>query len=332
MFARSPESRGSRLRSLALIYDNLSSFVRRDVTALSDDFKIRQVWYRGKRDLPALARSVLGTSLNVSWFALGYAYSAAILSRTFGKQNAIIAGGWDVAYEPEIGYGAMSNASRIRMTTKALNSASLVLAVSEACRRDVLQWVSREVHVVPNGVDTNLFSPLGDKSRLVVTVANIDNAVKFRLKGIEVLVETAARLPGIPFRLVGRVSPSIADWIHRTAPRNLQLLGWLGESDLINELRRAKVYFQPSFRESFGVAVIEAMSCCCVPVVSRRKALPEVIGNTGFVCEYGDVNGTVEAIQAALESRGARARARVQERFSIEERRNRLVRLLGSLE
>ncbi|MHA1664403.1 MAG: hypothetical protein ACTSVW_01050 [Candidatus Njordarchaeales archaeon] len=44
------------------------------------------------------------------------------------------------------------------------------------------------------------------------------------------------------------------------------------------------------------------MSCCCVPVVTRRYALPEVVGDTGFYVPYYDPKSTAEAIKKALRS------------------------------
>lgn len=331
MNSKATDSRPPSAYSVALIAESPSSFVNRDGEILSERYDVTRVWYRGKRDLPRLVKSVITTSINISWFALGYAYTAGLISKFLRKPNVIIAGGFDVVYEPEIGYGAMGTPRRVRMTTRALESATLVIAVSESSKAEVLQWVDRDVSVVPNGVDPTVFVPKGPKTSVVVTVANLDNQTKVRVKGIDHLATVAKRIPDIQFRLIGRVSPDMFKWLRETLPSNVEFLGYLQEPELVGELQRAQVYFQPSFRESFGVAVAEAMACECVPVVSDRKALPELVGNTGFVCSYSDPRGMVAAIHQALSSRGDQARLRILDRFTLARRKATLLKLLDGL-
>jgi len=95
---------------------------------------------------------------------------------------------------------------------------------------------------------------------------------------------------------------------------------------LLHYYQKAKVYCQLSAHESFGVALAEAMSCCCVPVVTRRYALPEVVGDAGFYVPYNDPKATAEAIRKALKSnKGRKARERIKKYFSIKTREKRLI-------
>jgi glycosyltransferase involved in cell wall biosynthesis len=61
------------------------------------------------------------------------------------------------------------------------------------------------------------------------------------------------------------------------------------------------------------------MACGCVPVVTDRGALPEVVENTGIVVPYGDVDATIKAIHIALSMDGSSARERAK--FFIKEKR-----------
>ena len=75
------------------------------------------------------------------------------------------------------------------------------------------------------------------------------------------------------------------------------------------------------------------MSCGCVPVVTRRYALPGVVGDTGFYVPYNDPKATAEAIRKALESgKGAKARERVKKYFSLEAREKGLIREILELD
>jgi glycosyltransferase involved in cell wall biosynthesis len=63
------------------------------------------------------------------------------------------------------------------------------------------------------------------------------------------------------------------------------------------------------------------MLCGCTPVATRAAALPEVVGDTGFYAEPGDVNDAARAITRALDNPdGRRARARISSRFPLTSR------------
>ena len=75
------------------------------------------------------------------------------------------------------------------------------------------------------------------------------------------------------------------------------------------------------------------MSCGCVPVVTRKYSLPEVVGDTGFYVPYNDPKATAEAIRKALKSnKGAKARERVKKYFSLEAREKGLIREILELD
>jgi glycosyltransferase involved in cell wall biosynthesis len=108
---------------------------------------------------------------------------------------------------------------------------------------------------------------------------------------------------------------------------NVKFTGYLRHEVLLPHYQKAKVYCQLSTHESFGVALAEAMSCSCVPVVTRKYALPEVVGDTGFYVPYNHPKATPEAIRKALESdKGMQARERVNRHFSLKTRERKLIR------
>ena len=97
-------------------------------------------------------------------------------------------------------------------------------------------------------------------------------------------------------------------------------------------LARSKVYVQASYTEGFGLALAEAMASGCVPVVTRRGAIPEIVGNAGFYAEYGDEAAFAKRIREALRSEtGTDARRRVERLFSVERRSQELRRVIAQL-
>jgi glycosyltransferase involved in cell wall biosynthesis len=319
---------------ILLIYPYLSSFIKRDIEIfeiLSERYELKQLLYSGKENLLELSSLVLQNDLNISWFVLSYATPAVMLSKMIGRKSILIAGGWDVVAMPEIDYGAMRDKSRIRNTTYALKNADKVLTVSNSLKEHVLRWVDREVDVVHLGFDSEEFKPSGEKEDLVITVANVSEDI-IRLKGLETFIKCARALPEYKFAIIGAQSKDLIEHFKAISPENVEFTGFLPDEQLLTYYQRAKVYAQLSYQESFGSALAEAMLCECVPVTTKRGALPEVVGDVGFYVEYGDVDGTGRAMQEAMTSKsGNKARDRIGTVFPLEKRARRMTEIINEL-
>nr|WP_303715906.1 glycosyltransferase family 4 protein [Methanoculleus marisnigri] len=276
---------------------------------------------------------VLRTDMAFSWFAHNHTYLAVMAARLMGKKSLVVVGGYEVAKEPEIGYGALLDPGMAKKIRYIIENADCILAVSEFSRREILQVAGpRRIETVYNGIDTSVFSPGGRKENIVLTVCFVSTE-NIRLKGLDTFIDAARHLPEVRFVLLGRALDDALETLKRGAPDNVEFVGAVGQGELIEWYRRAKVYCQISYRESFGVALAEAMSCECVPVVTDRGALPEVVGDLGFVIPYADTRATVDAISRALISdAGPAARKRVCDTFSVEQREQELRRIIATLQ
>ncbi len=322
-------------KKIFLVSPTPSTFTERDLEALRQEYLVRETIisnYRGKNGLKRslliaveILRGVLWADLTYSWFAHNHSYLAVMLANLLGKRTIVVIGGYEVAREPEIGYGALLDPKLAKRVNYIVRNADHILAVSEFNRREILELSDRRhVAVVYNGIDCAQFSPGKGKGNLVITVCQI-NQSSITLKGLDTFLETARHLPDIRFAVIGRVLDGSIEDLRRDAPPNVEFVPSPSQDELLQWYRRAKVYCQLSYRESFGVALAEAMSCECVPVVTDRGALPEVVGDTGFLVPYGDAEATAAAISEALRSdRGKAARARVAKEFSLEERRQKI--------
>jgi glycosyltransferase involved in cell wall biosynthesis len=189
--------------------------------------------------------------------------------------------------------------------------------------------------VLHNAVDTEYFipAPTAPINPAVFTTAQVDRML-IRKKGFDLLIATAQRLPGVHFFIAGRIKDRAGRELARAAPENIKFLGKITQRELRHRLQTAPVYFQPSRHESFGVGVIEAMACGCIPVVSPHGALPEVVGEAGYVLSRFDPDHAAETLQHALQAgpeARARARARVVECFDTRIRAAKLYRLIEEL-
>jgi glycosyltransferase involved in cell wall biosynthesis len=319
-------------RRLLFIYPFSSSYIQRDLDILNQEFSVLPFHYKGKKDIFKLLRYILKTDVNVSWFTLGHTTMAVFFSGIFRKKSIDIVGGWDVVTLPKIGYGAMKG-KRIKKTQYALKKANKVLAVSESTKDWILKWVERDdVIRLYHGFDAQTFVPKGEKDKMVITVGKLQNDVTIGIKGLETFLKTAELLPHVKFLLIGSHDPKLAEMWRARTPSNLEILDHIPNEKLIEYYQKAKVYAQLSYQESFGCALAEAMLCECVPVVTRRGAIPEVVGDAGIYVEYGDEKATAKKIEEALNSDlGDEARKRIMSLFPLEKSRKKFSNIVNDL-
>jgi len=321
----SPEERRGRAKPrVAFAYPIDATFVRSDLSLLQTFSEVVPIFVDRRSQWNRLAREIGRSDVVFSWFALGFAAAANIVAKIVGARSILAVGGWDVVSMPEIGYGRLLTSSGRLQSRYALSSAELVLAFSNWSREMVRRISPRaRVQTAYLGVDTDRFAP-GSKEEIVVCTAHISHENMGR-KGLRAFVRAAKEIPEAEFVLVGRHWDDAIAELRGIAPPNMSFPGYIPDDDLRGLLGRAKVYVQPSYTEGFGMALAEAMSAGCVPVVTSVGALPEVVGDVGFYVGYNDHLSLVDGIRHALASNaGERARARILERFTLSHRLSEL--------
>lgn len=211
------------------------------------------------------------------WFADYPAIPFIIWAKLFRKPIVMRVAGWEVYTAPDINYGNQLNPIRGAVSRWLLRNATVCVTPSKAYEKIIKSLVPEaNVAVCPNSVDIELCeSPLPEKHGVVTALVSM--AFTRELKGIPTFEKATE---GMGFRIVENVP----------------------HDKLIEILKSSKVYCQLSYTESFCVTLLEAMACGCIPVVTDRDALPEVVGDCGLVVPYGDVEKTREAILLALKS------------------------------
>ncbi len=320
-------------KRITFVYPHPSTFIQTDYDLLSEEYDVRPVEYKSKIDILRLKFKLINTNTNVSWFALDHATLSVLISKIFMLRSIVIVGGWDVIYMPEINYGAMRTKSRIRKTKIALKYATKVVCVSKSIAEHTKKWTDRkDIVVIPLGFDPEKFKSGGEKENLVITAGNLKNDVTIKVKGLDHFFKCAQLVPDVEFLIIGSHDPDIKDEWEAKAPDNLKIIDYVPQDELIKLYQRAKVYAQLSFQESFGSALAEAMLCECVPVVTKRGALPEVVGDCGFYADYGSENETVKMIKKAIISDiGKDARERIMSEFPLCKRKEELIKIVEDL-
>jgi glycosyltransferase involved in cell wall biosynthesis len=211
---------------------------------------------------------------------------------------------------------------------KTLNCANAIVAVSKYTRETISDVFQKEysIEVIYNGTDTVRFCPqiVEESCRPVDKIILFFSGNLSRRKGAD-LLEPVMRKLGAEFvlhvttGLRGTESPF-------SNATNIRCLGRLKQEELIRELNRADIAFQPSRREGFGLSILEAMACGKPVVSTNGSAIPEIVdhGKGGYLCESGSVDQFVSAIKSLAQSpelrhtMGQHNRRKVLQFFTLE--------------
>lgn len=309
-------------------------FIQDDIDVLEKHFRVQKRIGRGMLHLVKIVFSAISSDIILCWFASVYASIAVAVGNLFGVKSIIVIGGVDVAKERELGYGIWLNPWKAKLVRYALRHCARVLAVDPSLQQDAMRLAEYDggnIIYCPTAYDSLFWKPVGVKEPVVLTVANVRDELRLRLKGVDVLIESARKLPDVRFIVVG-IDPGIEAKLR--LPPNMTIHPPMERRDLLPFYRQAKVYCQPSLREGLSNTLCESMLCACIPVATDVGGNPTAVGDSGILVPPKDVGALVEAIRQALmmpEEIGARARARVVALFPREKRERELVRLVREL-
>jgi glycosyltransferase involved in cell wall biosynthesis len=216
----------------------------------------------------------------------------------------------------------------------AMLEAARVLVPSEATRRDVgalAPGVASTLRVAPFGVGSlPLPAPpprAGEGERATVLYAGRFADVKGTAELFEAIDRVVTRVPSARFLLAGGLPDNRRAerrWRERfhartsaAAKDRTDFLGWLDPDALEERYASAALLVAPSWHETFGLAVAEAMARGLAVVASDAGALPELVthGETGLLVPPRDPEALTDALVELLESperlarMGAAARA-----------------------
>lgn len=269
------------------------------------------------------------TSIGPEVAFLGYGGYLARVARLGGYDGALVSvehGG--ILQNPISTFSRRAKERLSRLVGE--HALDTTVCVSDFVREEVLRHRHvDDVRVIYNGVDTDRFRP----------AHHVPNEVVFghagRLiegKGIVQLARAfdPGVAPGGARLLVAGDGPAKVEAQRIVAERGIaESVEFLGVVDNMPAFwRSCSVGLQPTtrgWRESFCLAVVEAMASGLPVIVSSEGALPEIVGHddVGEVIEPGDLDALADALgrygadSELRERQGAAARARAVSTFDI---------------
>jgi glycosyltransferase involved in cell wall biosynthesis len=224
---------------------------------------------------------------------------------------------------------------------KICEKASAITTPSVFQAREIAEskgWTMDRFHVIPNPISKAMLEASsegglrGDKQEgpLLLYVGRLAQ-VKGMASLFAAAKEVQATVSGATFVLAGPwqmpLPPkSYGLQLNRRSTNGILWIGAQEPSQLIDWYRRATLFVMPSYFESFGISVVEAMAFGVPVIATTGGALPEIIqdGVTGQLVPPGDPTALAAAILCSLDNSEARqiksrlARDSVLKNFTAE--------------
>lgn len=214
------------------------------------------------------------------------------------------------------------------MMGSAVRRSAIVFTVSEASRRDILQFYPDadpdRLLVVPNAIDETLLADPGEeemervreryqiRGRIVLYAGNIKPHKNLdRLIAAFGLLKQKSGHEDLKLLIIGdeiAKYPSLRRRVEAAGVRqDVRFFGFVPEQTLAALYRLASVFAFPSLYEGFGLPPLEAMACGTPVVTSNMSSIPEVVGDAAVLVDPYDVPAIADGLERVLADPALRA-------------------------
>jgi N-acetyl-alpha-D-glucosaminyl L-malate synthase BshA len=207
--------------------------------------------------------------------------------------------------------------SYLPITRYAIQESDGVTSISQYLKDKTLADfnVTRDIAVVPNFVNCNVYKPYKDEAKraeeraklarpeekILIHLSNF-RPVKRVVDVVKVFAKVAAQVPAQLVLVGDGPDRSAAEWLAHDLKIHSKI-HFLGKQERVNELLPlADLMLMPSELESFGLAALEAMACKVPSIATQVGGVPELIddGITGLLYPVGAVDEMAKGAIALL--------------------------------
>jgi len=345
-------------------YPQKATFVQKDLDILNQEFTVYECGFQAsqKWKTPILFLKQIAFLLThfASWkkataivqFAGYHSFIPSLWAKLFSRPCIIVAGGMDCVSFPSLGYGNFQNRLLALFSAWSYRLVKVVSAVHKSLfiRKDnyyleseseqgILHFVPTARFIqneIPNGFDTTLFAIKSQwaerKTNSFISIsASLDDPIRMKLKGIDMVLELAKACPELSFTLVGS-----SGGVNLNIPGNVNLVPFVANDQLPDLYNQHQFYMQLSISEGFPNSVCEAMACGCIPIVSAVASMPEIVGETGLIISKRDINELKSNVLSYIKTSGldlisSKCADSILKRYPLERRNEELIKLIKSL-
>ncbi|MCB0483185.1 MAG: glycosyltransferase family 4 protein [Flavobacteriales bacterium] len=202
------------------------------------------------------------------------------------------------------------------MEMLAMAMAEKVIFVSNEMLQQTKALHANKSHkfvAIDNGISFSYLPATNKKEWDISLVARL-RPEKGHLFFLDVVKSLIVDFPNIRIVMVGD-GPEESKILNEIKQRNLSpYIEMVGHKDNPQDFMSSSlITVIPSIEESFGLTAIEAMACGSVVVASNVGGLTNIVldGETGFLCQYGDVAHFCNAIKILMDNCELRAKMRL---------------------
>lgn len=210
------------------------------------------------------------------------------------------------------------------------------------------KWVLRAygdiapINVLHPPVDVEYFSEVIDKyprENLVITISRFTPE-----KNLDLIINLAKKIPNYEFVIAGSTSKysklvirKILVKAEKLGVKNLRIRTDIPKDELKELLGRAKYYLHPPFPEHFGIAVVEAMSAGCIPIVYRNGGVwYDVVSKVADALGYNTIDEVVRIIKYLDNDKDTYIKLKeksveISKSFSYSNFKNKLLRYVNNV-
>jgi glycosyltransferase involved in cell wall biosynthesis len=214
------------------------------------------------------------------------------------------------------------------------NAAHIYICLTNIMKKELMDIgiPENKVRVLPNGIDTNIFHPQGEKE---------ENQILFvgrvcREKGIDTLIKALTYLKTpTNLTIIGpkdwnpRHFSEILELIKKENEKGIHKIVYLGaktREEIIKYYQKASMLVLPSQREGFPMVILEALACETPVITTNVNGIPEILQNNecGIIIPPNNPQKLAEAIQFLLDNKetrtkfGWKGREMVEKCFSMD--------------
>jgi glycosyltransferase involved in cell wall biosynthesis len=190
--------------------------------------------------------------------------------------------------------------------------------VSDSAKKELKTYGIKNEHieVINNGIDSDFYIPSTERDiekngKYLLYIGRLQ-----KYKGVLDICEAFAKIspkyPDLKLKIAGS-GPFRKKLENRIIKHNLQdkilLLGFISEEEKLRLLQHAFLIVQPSYKEGWGLTVIEANACGVPVVANNAPGLCDSVSDgkggypqTGFLYKFGDIDDAAKKIEEFLQN------------------------------
>ena len=214
----------------------------------------------------------------------------------------------------------LTRAYRLLSYPRTVRAAEAIIVNSQSLRTEILRHLEvdpAKLRLIPEAVDHDLFKP-GDAGAARAQIKSYGVAKPFVLfvsslwpyKNCDGLIRAFAHAKAaLGDRQLVVIGPGRDEKYAASLPTlaaelgiadDVLFLGGMPLSETVAFYQAADVFAYPSFNETFGLPILEAMACGCPVVTSDTTAMPETAGGAAILAYPDDPASIAKAILEAL--------------------------------